>query len=141
MSEEEKADWKTRDFDEEIKYRSYHIETDPQYIAAGVQFSFESARAVQAPFSVTGSYFVFYVLQPAALPNIPAEARTQFARVNGVFNAWPFMRELISNCSTRLGRRAALIPLYRPPAQLPPEGEFVGVRRPKRIKRSTPEAR
>jgi hypothetical protein len=39
---------------------------------------------------------------------------TAFATTNGVYNAWPYLRELVQNTTIRMGLPAAVIPLYRP---------------------------
>lgn len=39
-----------------------------------------------------------------------------FARVNGIFNSWPFVREYIHSCLTRLGLPPFDLPLLQAPA-------------------------
>jgi hypothetical protein len=36
-----------------------------------------------------------------------------FARTNGVFNAWPYWRELVQNLIARMGFRPIILPLFR----------------------------
>ncbi len=48
----------------------------------------------------------------------------QFAEVNGIYNTWSYIRELVASSLTRLGLPGVLLPVWRPPSQLPPEGEF-----------------
>jgi hypothetical protein len=48
----------------------------------------------------------------------------QFAEVNGIYNTWSYIRELVASSLTRLGLPGVLLPVWRPPSQFPPEGEF-----------------
>lgn len=40
---------------------------------------------------------------------------TQFANVNGVYNAWPYWRELIQSVSVRMGLPPLTLPVFRIP--------------------------
>ena len=40
-------------------------------------------------------------------------ALQEFAKVNGVFNAWPYCREFIQGLTTRMGLPAVVIPVFR----------------------------
>jgi len=42
------------------------------------------------------------------------DALGQFARVNGVYNAWPFLREAVYAGTARVGLPPLNLPLYRP---------------------------
>lgn len=37
----------------------------------------------------------------------------QFAKVNGVFNAWPFLREIVQSTTLRMGIAPVMLPLHR----------------------------
>lgn len=39
----------------------------------------------------------------------------EFAKVNGVFNAWPYWREFVQNTLVRMGLPPLALPLYRHP--------------------------
>lgn len=43
----------------------------------------------------------------------------QFAKVNGVFNAWPFLREIIQSTTLRMGIAPVMLPLHRVRATSP----------------------
>lgn len=43
------------------------------------------------------------------------ELFSSFAAVNGVYNAWPYLRELVQSTTARMGYPGILIPLYRIP--------------------------
>ena len=49
-----------------------------------------------------------YAITEGARPN--KEALSAFAKLNGLYNAWPYLRELISDMSTRTGYPPLLIP-------------------------------
>jgi preprotein translocase subunit SecB len=37
----------------------------------------------------------------------------QFAKINGVFNAWPFLREIVQSTTLRMGIAPVMLPLHR----------------------------
>lgn len=39
-----------------------------------------------------------------------------FAKVNGVFNAWPYFREAVQSATLRMGLPPVILPVYRVPA-------------------------
>jgi hypothetical protein len=48
----------------------------------------------------------------------PDDSRDQllaaFAKVNGVYNAWPYLREIVQNTVSRMGLPPPVIPVFRP---------------------------
>jgi hypothetical protein len=59
-----------------------------------------------------------------AWDDLPSEAVDQFAEINGIYNTWSYIRELVGSSLTRVGLSGVLLPVWRPPAVLPPKGEF-----------------
>lgn len=57
--------------------------------------------------------------------DLPRDALDQFAEINGIYNTWSYIRELVGSSLTRLGLSGVLLPVWRPPAVLPPKGEFL----------------
>ena len=54
---------------------------------------------------------------------VTREALNQFADVNGVYNVWPYWRELVQTTSVRMGFPPLLMPLFRVGrAETPSEG-------------------
>ena len=45
--------------------------------------------------------------------SLPAESLEAFARLNGVYNAWPYWRELIQTVSGRIGLGPLVVPVFR----------------------------
>lgn len=50
-----------------------------------------------------------YNLSGDALPN--AREAECFAKINGVYNAWPYWREFVQHCTTRMGLPPLTLPL------------------------------
>lgn len=42
-----------------------------------------------------------------------------FAKINGVFNAWPYFREIVQSATLRMGLPPVVLPVYRVPAPKP----------------------
>lgn len=45
--------------------------------------------------------------------SVSDEELTEFARVNGVFNAWPYFREFVHAALSRMGLPPVIIPVFR----------------------------
>lgn len=67
----------------------------------------------QAVVEVMGEYMLRYAI-PSGL-GCPAEAFTMFAGRNGVFNAWPFFRELVHSFGSKMDMPSLVLPLLRMP--------------------------
>lgn len=75
--------------------------------------------------NVTGTIVAVYAAGPDINWNdFHEESIQQFAEVNGIYNTWSYIRELVASSLTRLGLSGVLLPLWRPPATLPPIGEY-----------------
>lgn len=75
----------------------------------------------QEVFRIQASYGVYYRL-PAELQ--PSQQDIQeFAEQNGMFNAWPYLRELLGNLSAKMGLPLPPLPLLRVALQGPATGE------------------
>lgn len=53
------------------------------------------------------------------------EARRLFAEVNGMYTAWPYIRELVASSAARVGLSSVVLPLWMPGKFLPAYGEFI----------------
>lgn len=68
----------------------------------------------------------------------PKEALLEFARVNGLFHAWPFIRAEVHSLLPKLGLPPFLLPVQRiGPDSLRPAGEKAGPA-PRKLRRSGP---
>jgi hypothetical protein len=101
-----------------------HLRVDPpdfratfdeemRQLFCGIRFRFcEFSPSSDATLvSLVAEYDVVY--------SVPADVSVEetgaklFAARNGVFNAWPFFRELVWSTVTRMGLDAAVVPLFR----------------------------
>lgn len=99
----------------------------------------ENALSVRASFSVRfrpdsvphghgdGAVFtasaIFLLRYRLAVPPPPVEIREQlfrgFARVNGAYNAWPYLREFVQTSAARVGLLPVTMPVFRVPRVQP----------------------
>ncbi len=61
--------------------------------------------------SIQATYGVYYSLPPHLKPT--QQDVDEFARRNGMFNAWPYLRELLGNLSGKMGLPLPPLPLMR----------------------------
>ncbi len=110
-------------------YRSAVIEAEagnPRILYCGVKLGVSEVYTddtkkppeTRTVLSVSAEYGLFYAIQgntecPEALAN-------RFASRNGVFNAWPFFRELAHSLVSRMNVPPLVIPLFRLPPDIPP---------------------
>lgn len=43
--------------------------------------------------------------------DLPQDALERFAKINGIYNAWPYWREFVQNCTTRMALPPLIMPL------------------------------
>lgn len=79
----------------------------------------ESARSIV---EVHGEYLLRYQI-PEGL-GCPEAAFLMFAGRTGVFNAWPFFRELVHSYGTRVDMPSIVLPLFRMPPDPRPSREL-----------------
>jgi hypothetical protein len=65
--------------------------------------------------TLNATYQLHYDLKDAA--NYPKDALQYFAELNGVYNAWPYWRELVQTVSGRVGLGSFIMPVFRPEAK------------------------
>lgn len=121
------------DLDERVAVRAKRLSEDDGSLILGwieLQYTLRAGEAELASFNA--SYFLAYHLTSGDASDTSPPTLTQFVEVNGIFNAWPFMRELVNSTFSRLGLPGVLLPHWRTPRMLPPEGEFLEVPRPAR---------
>lgn len=106
-----------------IAFRAKRLPTPPALVVSMIRFEF----AVLTPegesvAEVDGTVNVVYGL-PEDAPSFSDEQLDLFAEVNGIYSAWPYIRELVSTSAARLGLSGLVLPVWRPPTELPPAGE------------------
>ncbi len=88
-------------------------------------FSEDEEEEDETPIATASSSMMArYALRDASISEFEVEHLELFAEVNGVYNLWPFLREAISTLSARMDLRSPLLPLWYPPATLPPKGSW-----------------
>jgi hypothetical protein len=67
--------------------------------------------------SLQAAFDLLYELPKAK--DFSAAALSHFANVNGVYNAWPYWRELVQSITVRMGLPPVVLPVFRiaPPGQ------------------------
>lgn len=97
----------------------HEVKTDP--IAdnlLGVQVKFSLAAKGQAEnhpeiFTLTATFQLTY--EGENVRSIEEDKRAAFANVNAVFNAWPYLRELVQSMSGRMSLPTLTVPLLKSP--------------------------
>jgi len=102
------------DLEPRLRYRAdYHLpDSDPDRLDVDVGLDFEADVAGETVMRLTVTYTVIYLLEAAA--QYPADALGHFAALNGVFNAWPYWRELVQTVTGRVGLPSVLVPVFNP---------------------------
>jgi hypothetical protein len=73
---------------------------------------------------VEGTWVAVYGLGALEGQDFREEAIDGFAEVNGLYHAWPYIREVVASCAARLGLAGVVLPVWRPPDEFPSRGEF-----------------
>ncbi len=60
--------------------------------------------------TVSTTVRLVYAFSGAVPPKADLE---QFAKVNGIYNAWPYLREIVQSTTTRMGIAPLMLPLFR----------------------------
>jgi hypothetical protein len=66
---------------------------------------------------VSATIALRYVLNPDTLNGLDVNAVQEFAETNGVYNAWPYWRELLQHSAGRIGMQGVVAPVFRLVAQ------------------------
>ena len=101
--------------------RNAHISEMPDngLFVVRVDFSFlghrDGDKRARAASSAVVSISVSYELTYRIPTNMSTstEALTEFAKANGVFNAWPYFREFVHSALARMGLPPFILPVYR----------------------------
>lgn len=98
---------------------------DCTQIAVVARFHFSAIREGEKPgapcIDIDASFLVTYVAE--GLTGVGPENFNSFGALNGVFNAWPYWRELLHSLISRMGLPAFVLPVMRLGSTKPlPEG-------------------
>ena len=61
--------------------------------------------------NVSASFLLMYEMRD--IEGFTDDHYEQFAKMNGVFNAWPYWREYVQNVTVRMGLPALTVPVFR----------------------------
>jgi hypothetical protein len=94
---------------------STQISADGTRIAVLVHFRFSAIREGRENdgpcVDIESTFLVSYGAEN--LPGLGPENFNSFGALNGVFNAWPYWRELLHNMTSRMGLSAFMLPVLR----------------------------
>ncbi len=91
---------------------------DRQMLYVSIDFDLEASRTEGGPqtsvVKLSATFQLIYSLREDA--SYPDGALDDFAQLNGVYNAWPYWRELVQTVTGRVGLAGVVIPVFRPAA-------------------------
>jgi hypothetical protein len=83
-------------------------------LTARVDKSDEVNPADPAPIQITVTFAMTYLMPDAGA--YPDDVLDEFARINAVFNAWPYWREYVQSTTSRMNLPPMVLPVMRVPA-------------------------
>ncbi len=105
----------------EIGTPQYRVTITSTSIHAGARFRVDVISRVErdagAIVSIEADYLVTYALDHAG--DYIEQAVRLFAEKNGVFNSWPFFRDLAHSLATKMGMPPIVVPLLKLPPSSP----------------------
>jgi preprotein translocase subunit SecB len=84
------------------------------YIVVIAKFHFEAfveSKAQQPVILIDASFLLSYKIEN--FEGLTQKGFEQFAKLNGIYNAWPYWREFIQNTIVRMGLPPLSIPVFR----------------------------
>jgi len=103
-----------------------HRSEDAQNLSVIVDFKFEAREVSEGESGeiVADLSATFHLLYSLPIEFEPEDGcLEQFATVNGVYNAWPYWRELVQTSTGRIGLPGVVLPVYRPVSKELDSGE------------------
>ena len=101
---------------------STQVGPDLARIAVLVRFRFSAIREAEEKHGpcvhIEAMFLVTYAAE--GLTELGPEHFNSFGAINGVFNAWPYWRELLHNLTLRMGLPAFVLPVLRIGSPKPP---------------------
>ena len=115
-------------FEQSISYKAQREEVDPSVLLSVVEFKYKAFQDGDAVMDVNGAFVVAYTLENFDIDEVQSDLVDLFCEANDIYNAWPYLRELVGDCASRLGLSGVVLPVWRPPTELPPPGEFLTIK-------------
>lgn len=114
-------------FGQEVSVRASRIKETPEpVVLATVDFQFTAVSNLvesEPDCEIHGTMMVAYHLS-VPVSTFSVDALNMFAEVNGIYSAWPYIRELVGSTAARLGLGGVTLPRWAVPSIRPPEGEY-----------------
>lgn len=83
----------------------------------------KSGEAPSECASIAATLALRYEMLDIELAQVPADDLQVFAEVNGVYNAWPYWRELVQSTGSRIGLHGIVAPVFRVESTTPEESK------------------
>jgi hypothetical protein len=106
---------------QEYRARFERPTSSPEHLFVYVDFRFSAREVVEGvdraggALELTATYLLLYrFVRPDEQPE---DALGYFAELNGVYNAWPYWREMVQTVSGRVGLTSIVVPVFRPPSK------------------------
>lgn len=107
---------------QKIAFRAARYPAEVGLVLSVIEAKFEATDDQhQVLADVEGTWVAVYGLADQTLPD---DAIDSFAEVNGIYHAWPYIREVVASCAARLGLAGIVLPIWRLPDEFPLKGEF-----------------
>lgn len=100
----------------ETRSHSVRRDTDSDSILIDASFRFAMAYDTdeskeKPPVMVSATFGLLYAIEDVG--SVSEEELNAFGEVNGIFNAWPYWRELLQSTLSRMGLPSITLPIYR----------------------------
>ena len=89
------------------------IEAGQIVVLAEFKFGAHSKDSTRKVVQISGTLSLRYSLDEGLLKDFDPDLVQQFAETNGIYNAWPYWRELLQNTASRLGLPGVIAPVFR----------------------------
>lgn len=113
--------WDKREFPKspEVQFRFEPLSSDvhPEVVTTSYQFEVKASDTDtgNGVFSIVVVYSLQYSLGELAVPSSDdlVLLAQEFSKINGPVHVWPYVRELVSSMTVRMGFPALVIPSYK----------------------------
>lgn len=96
-----------------VRYELPEQHKDKIFVFVDFECSASSPEPAEvAPLRIAATYLLVY--SHPEISTLAAAALDSFAKLNGIYNAWPYWREFIQTASGRAGLDPIVIPVFRP---------------------------
>ncbi|MFC1676573.1 hypothetical protein ACFL3G_05875 [Planctomycetota bacterium] len=115
-------------------YTGYKIELEQNNIFVIVHFDLHTVNEDWKEIARIGADFIL-AYKADSLDGLTEDNYLQFAKYNGVFNAWPYWREFVNSMAARLNLPPLTLNVYRYGMDLPTESNLLEIAKKKLAKK------